>query len=371
MINRDRLVNEFFKLVAIDSVSFKERKMADVLKAYLKELGFTVYEDDAGEIYHGNAGNVYGYLPGELEGEPILLSAHMDTVEPGLSKRAVLQEDGRITSEGNTILGADDLSGVVSILEAIRSIREQGIKHRSIEVLFPIAEEVYIRGSEVFDYSRIKAKEAYVLDLSGPIGTAAIQAPTLVSFTAKFIGKAAHAGFAPETGIHAISMAAQAITSIKQGRINHETTVNIGTIEGGLAKNIIPKHCIISGEVRCLDHEGALRHMEEIKEAIYKAAAEYMGRVEVETSFGCIAYDIDRNHRVVRRYEKACVELDIPVNFVKTFGGSDNNNFVKNGIKGIVIACGMNEVHSTNEYTHVEDLEKCSKIVYKLLTRSY
>lgn len=368
MINKDRLVNEFCKLVAVDSVSFKEREMADILSGYLRKLGFSVLEDKAGEYYKGNAGNIYGFLQGELEGDPILLSAHMDTVEPGFGKKAVVHEDGRITSEGNTVLGADDLSGVVAILEAIRSIREQSIKHRSIEVLFPIAEEVYIRGSEVFDYSITKAKEAYVLDLSGPIGTAALKAPTLVSFTAKFKGKAAHAGFAPETGIHAISMAAEAITSIKQGRINAETTVNIGTIQGGLAKNIVPEHCLINGEVRCLDHAGALKHMEEIKGAINRAVQKYNGSVEIETSFGCIAYGIDKSHPVVKRYEKACEELQIPVNYVETFGGSDNNNFVKNGITGIVLACGMNEVHSANEYSHVEDLVKCSSIVYKILT---
>lgn len=368
MINKDRLVSEFCKLVSIDSVSFKEREMADILIGDLKELGFSVLEDNAGEYYKGNAGNVYGFLEGELEGDPILFSAHMDTVGPGFGKKAVVHEDGRITSEGNTVLGADDLSGVAAILEAVRSIKENKIKHRSIEVLFPIAEEVYIRGSEVFDYSITKAKEAYVLDLSGPIGTAALKAPTLVSFTAKFKGKAAHAGFAPETGIHAIAMAAESITSIKQGRINEEMTVNVGTIQGGLAKNIVPEHCEISGEVRCLNHEGAIKHMEEMKVTFQKVADKYKGSVEIETSFGCIAYDIDQRHPVVQKYQKACEELKIPVNYIETFGGSDNNNFVKNGINGIVIACGMNEVHSTNEYSHVDDLEKCCSIVYKILT---
>lgn len=368
MVNKERLVQEFCKLVSVDSVSFKERKMADILKGYLEELGFLVQEDNAGTYYNGNAGNIYGYLQGELEGEPILLSAHMDTVEPGIGKKAVLHEDGLITSEGSTVLGADDLSGVTAILEAVRSIRENKVKHRSIEVLFTIGEEVYIRGSEVFDYSIIKGKEAYVLDLSGPVGTAALKAPTLVSFTAKFKGKAAHAGFAPETGIHAIAMAAEAITSIRQGRINEDTTVNIGTIQGGLAKNIVPEHCIITGEVRCLCHEGALKSMEEIAESINKAALKYKGSVDIETSFGCIAYEIEKNHSVVTRYEKACRELGIPVAFIETFGGSDNNNFVKNSITGIVIACGMNEVHSAKEYSHADELEKCCLIVYKLLT---
>lgn len=368
MINKERLVKEFCNLVSIDSVSFKEREMADVLKAYLEELGFDVVEDDAGKHYNGNAGNVYGYLQGELPGDPILLSAHMDTVEPGIGKKAIVREDGLITSDGNTVLGADDLSGVVAILEAIRSIKEQNIKHRSIEVLFPIAEEVYIRGSEVIDYSKIKAKEAYVLDLSGPVGRAALKAPTLVSFTATFKGKAAHAGFAPETGIHAIAMAASAITSISQGKINEETTVNIGTIEGGLARNIVPEKCVINGEVRCLKHEGALKQMEEIKMKLNEAAKLYEGSVEIETAFGCIAYEIKKEDSVVKRFENACNKLHIPVHYVETFGGSDNNNFVRNGITGIVLACGMNKVHSTKEYSYVDELVKCTNIVYTLLT---
>ncbi|WP_246240935.1 M20/M25/M40 family metallo-hydrolase [Anaerocolumna sedimenticola] len=234
MINKMRVTEEFMKLVSIDSPSFKERQMADVLKQYLIQLGFEVTEDDAYKHYDGNSGNLYGFLKGDIEGDPILFSAHMDTVEPSTGKRAVKHQDGTITSDGNTVLGADDLAGVAAILEAVRTIKEKGLSHRSIEVLFTIAEEVYIRGSEVFDYNRIKAKEAYVLDLSGPVGTAALKAPTLISFTAEFIGKASHAGFAPEKGIHAISVAAEAITAIKQGRIDEETTVNVGTIEGAL-----------------------------------------------------------------------------------------------------------------------------------------
>lgn len=368
MINTTRLTEEFCKLVSIDSSSFKEREMADLLTAYLTELGFEVTEDKAYEHYDGNAGNIYGFLKGDIEGDPILFSAHMDTVEPGSGKKAVVHEDGTITSDGTTVLGADDLSGVVAILEAVRTIKEEGLSHRSIEVLFTIAEEVYIRRSEVFDYSQIQAKEAYVLDLSGPVGTAALKAPTLVSFEARFTGKAAHAGFAPEKGIHAISVAAEAITAIRQGRIDEETTVNVGTIEGGLARNIVPENCILKGEVRSLNHDKSLAEVEKIRE-IFKATADLRGAaLDFETSFGCIAYDVDREHEVVNRFELACRELGYKTDYIATFGGSDNNNFVRNGITGIVMACGMNEVHSCKEYTHVEELKRCSNITLKLMT---
>lgn len=368
MINRERITKEFCKLVEIDAIPFHEREMSDVLKQKLSDLGFEVTEDKTCEFYHGTCGNIYGFLQGDLEGEPLLFSAHMDTVEPGKNKKAILRENGTITSDGTTVLGADDISGVVSILEAIRTIKEKGLPHRSIEVLFTYAEEVYLKGSEVFDFGVIKAKEAYVLDLDGYVGTAAIKAPTLVSFTAKFIGKAAHAGFAPEQGIHAIAVAAEAITRINQGRIDEETTVNVGTMEGGKARNIVPELCILQGEVRSLRHEKAVAEADKIKEIFHETADKYHAKLDFTTSFGCIAYKIPLNHSVITRFERVCKELDCTTNLISTFGGSDNNNFLRNGITGIVISCAMNKVHSVNEYTEVDELEKCSNIVCKLMT---
>ncbi|SHO47328.1 M20/M25/M40 family metallo-hydrolase [Anaerocolumna xylanovorans] len=368
MADRKRIIEEFKELVSIDAPSFEERKMADVLTKKLRDLGFTVTEDGAGKVYEGNAGNLYAFLPGELEGTPILLSAHMDTVEPSRNKTAVVREDGTITSDGTTVLGADDLSGVTAILEAVRSIKEKKIPHRSIEVLFAIAEEVYIRGSEVFDYSLIKAKEAYVLDLSGKVGTAALKAPTLLSFEAVFTGKAAHAGFAPEEGIHAIKAAAKAVTAIQMGRIDRETTVNVGLIEGGLARNIVPENCILKGEVRSIGHEKALEETEKIRRVFTQTAEEAKAVLKFTTSYGCLAYAIEKEAPVVQRFERACRELSIPTSYVETFGGSDNNNFVRNNIEGIVMACGMNDVHSAKEWTHIDELERCTEIVIKLLT---
>lgn len=368
MINRERITKEFCELVAIDSIAFQERKMADTLIKLLSDLGFEVKEDDKGKLYHSNCGNVYGFLKGEMEGEPLLFSAHMDTVEPGINKEAILHEDGTITSDGTTVLGADDMSGVVSILEAVRTLKERGIPHRSIEVLFPFAEEVYIKGSEVYDFTAIKSKEAYVLDLDGFVGTAAIKAPTLVSFTAKFIGKASHAGFAPEEGIHSIGIAAEAITQIRQGRIDEETTVNVGTIEGGKARNIVPEICILQGEVRSQQHEKAVAEADKIKEIFEAVALKHQAKLEFTTSFGCIAYEVPLGHSVIRRFEKVCQDLGYPTKLIHTFGGSDNNNFYRNGITGIVLACGMNKVHSLKEYTSIDELEKCSNIVLNLMT---
>ena len=367
-IRTERLVEEFQELVSVDSVSYLERDMADLLKRKLKMLGIDASEDDAGVYCGGNAGNIYGVWKGTLPGAPILFSAHMDTVEPGIGKKAILQEDGRITSDGTTVLGSDDAAGIAEILEAVRSIQEQNIPHRDIELLFPVAEEVYGRGSSVFDYSRIQAKEAYVLDISGAVGMASLQEPTLIPFTAEIRGRASHAGFAPEEGIHAIAIAAEATRQIKQGRISEDTTVNIGKISGGTATNIVPERVVLEGEIRSYQHEKAIDTVEKIGRIIGDTAKAYGGSSNMTYDVHLHAYKIEETEPVVKRFEKACTELGIESRLTRTFGGSDNNSFLQHGIRGIVLACGMNEVHSTNEYTTVEELAKSASIVAKLMT---
>ena len=192
-----------------------------------------------GEV-DGTAGNVYGYLKGTLPGDPILFSAHMDTVRPGIGKKMFLNEaTGKIESGKDTILGADDVTGLVEILEAVRHLQEEKIPYRDIEVIFPIAEELYIKGTDAFDFSQVKAKEAYVLDMGGAPGAAALRAPSLISFTVNMHGKASHAGFAPEQGIHAIRAVSLAISRIEQGQVDEDSTLNIGKISGGEGTNIM------------------------------------------------------------------------------------------------------------------------------------
>ncbi|MEE1312377.1 MAG: M20/M25/M40 family metallo-hydrolase [Lachnospiraceae bacterium] len=369
VINIERIKEEFSELVRIDSVTFSERKMADRLTKKLKDLKFQVTEDLAGAYYGGNAGNLYGFLKGTLPGPPILLSAHMDTVEPGLGKQAVFHEDGKITSSDDTVLGADDLSGVVEILEGIRCVQEMGLDHRDIEILFPIGEEAYVKGTDVFDFKKIKAKEAYVLDMSGPIGTAALKAPSIISFKVEIHGRAAHAGFEPERGIHAISIMSNAIAKIRQGRFDEETTFNIGTISGGKALNIVPEICTCTGEVRSYHHEKALKCIEEAKEIFLQEAHKEGAVCEFSDRVDVTAYKIEDSNQTVKRFQKSCRNLGIEPELTSTFGGSDNNNFVKNNINGIVLSCGMYQVHSTKEYALIEELKKGAALVAELLTQ--
>jgi peptidase T-like protein len=366
LIRPNRLTERFLELTKIDSPSFKEREMADVLTRELKSLGFSVLEDDAGGKLNGSAGNLYAFLPG-TEGAPLLFSGHMDTVEPALNKKAQLHPDGTITSSGDTVLGADDLSGVSAILEAAASIQEDGLPHRPLEILFTIAEEPYGCGSEVFDYGRIRSKEAYVLDLSGPIGGAAYAAPTILSFCVEVRGKSSHAGFAPENGIHAIAAAAAAVSRLKMGRIDQETTLNIGTIEGGTATNIVPDRCAVKGEIRSYTNSAAEAVLKTVSDIFSEAAASCGAECSMQSRMGCRAYEVPMDDPVIQRYRKACKKAGIEPDLFKTFGGSDANSFVRNGIASLVIASAMFHVHSCGEYTVAADMAKAAEVVRYLM----
>ena len=368
MIREDRIIQEFCELVRIDSPSYGERKITDAIKKKLEAIGFQVKEDGAAAKIGGSAGNIYAYLPGEPDAEPILFCGHTDTVEPSRGKQAVVHEDGRITGAGDTVLGGDDLCGVVGILEGIRHLEEEGIPHRPVEVILMVAEEVFGKGAKAYDYEGmpIRSKEAYVMDMSGSVGAAAVGAPTLIGWEARITGKAAHAGFAPETGVNAILAASKALALLTPGWIGDDTTMNIGTIRGGKANNIVPDECIVKGEVRSLDHEKALGIIDRIRETFMDQAGD--AEIDFSTDPHLVAYHTPEDHPVVKRFRRACRKLDLPGRTTVTLGGSDNNILALHGITGIVLSCGMNSVHSTEEYTCVRDLVKGAELVAELLT---
>ena len=343
--------------------------MGDYLKAQLAALGLLVEQDDAGSRLGGNCGNIYAFLEGCNDLEPVLLCAHMDTVEPSAGKQAVADKDGVIRSNGDTVLGADDCTGIVAVLEALRVVQEQNIEHRPIEVLFNVAEEVYCKGAGQFDFSKLRSKEAYVLDLSGPIGSAAYQAPTILSFIVTVHGKASHAGLAPREGIHAIKAAADAVTKLHIGEIDDNTMLNIGVIDGGLATNIVPDLCTLKGEIRSYSHKRALDISETVKKQFETSASLIGALADYDMQIGCKAYETPMDHHVIRHFQAACRALNLPFSLHKTFGVSDNNIFAEHGITGIVLASGMNQCHSCDEYTTIDELVKIAELTSILTTK--
>lgn len=367
-VNTDRMLTLFTELVSLDSVSFGERAVADVLSRELEALGFDVTEDDAGACYGSDTGNLYARLKGSDPAKtPVLLSAHMDTVVPGIGKKACIDHDkGIITSGGDTVLGADDVAGIVQMLEGIRAAKKSG-SYGDIEVLFTVAEEVYGKGSKGFDYGKLQAETAFIVDLSGPVGIAAKSAPSIISFEFEITGKSAHSGFAPQDGINAIAVAAEIIADTPQGLIGEGLTLNIGTIEGGSASNILPDSCRCTGEVRGGDHDAACRVVEQLGERIAEkcesAGAEYTFSSEVMIR----AYDTPETDRACVVFKTACSNLGLKGELVDTRGGSDNNIFAEHGIRGVVIACGMENTHTVKEYIPIIEFEKGAGLVAEIL----
>lgn len=366
-LNTTRLLTLFEQLISFDSPSFGEREICDFLKDKLIKLGLTPKEDDTAQKIGGNCGNVYVSVDGTVDLPPILFCAHMDTVEPSKGKKAVFHSDGTITSDGSTVLGADDFAGIAAIMEALTAIVENNIPHRPLEILFTVAEELYCVGIKHFDCTNLKSKEAYVFDMSGDVGGIAYQAPTIISFTIQFIGKSAHAGFAPETGIHAIKAAALAVSQITCGR-EDGTSVNIGTISGGTAPNIVPDSCVITGEIRSLSDKAACEEMSKIDKIVQFSAGAYESKAVIQSTRKCMAYRTNPEHNVVRRFEKACTQNGIPMKLCQTFGGSDNNYLAQYGINGVVLATAMNNCHTCAEYTTVQELERATQLAFNLMT---
>ena len=372
MIHTERLLREFETLVSFDCESFHEGTIKEYLKAKLLSLGLTVSEDNAAEALSSGAdgaGNLFARLKGKEEGPPLLFSSHMDTVAPGKGKKAVLHADGTITSDGTTVLGADDAAGLAAILEALTVIQENSLPHPELEILFPAAEEPYCRGTSVFDFSQVHARTAYVLDLTGKTGTAAVRAPSILSLEITVTGRAAHAGFAPEDGINALTIAARALSALPTGHISEDTTVNFGVIRGGTGKNIVPAEVTLRGEIRSLRHEAALAAAENVRAVFDREAENLGGKADVAVVEEIRAYDISPDEYVVRRFERALAAMGLgPAKLVTTYGGSDNNSFAAHGIRGIVMASAMENVHTVNEYTTVEALTRCAELTLWLMT---
>lgn len=366
MINRDRLVKEFIELTSIDSLSKRERRMADALKGKLEAMGLEVYEDDAGKKIGGDAGNLICTIKGTKAVPAIMFAAHMDTVEPGIGKKAVVDGD-IIRSSGSTVLGGDDVSGIVCILEALRVVKENGIEHGDIQIVFTIAEEGGLYGSKNLDYSKIYAKYGFIMDSDGPIGTAAIKAPSQDKIHVTLEGKAAHAGIAPENGISAIEMAAHAIAGMKLGRIDHETTANIGSIHGGRETNIVCSKVEIMAEARSRDNaklDAQTRHM---RECFEKAAGQFGGKADVRTERIYSSFNIREDAPIMDILRKAAADAGLTLIPEETGGGSDTNIFNEKGIEAVDLSTGMDKVHSTDECILISNMVKAAEFAVSII----
>ncbi len=367
MIDKKRHLETFLEYVQIDSESLNERAMSDRVFEDLSALGAEVWRDDAGSAFGSNGSNVYARLKGGLDREPMLFSAHLDTVKPGNGVKPVV-EDGVVRSGGDTILGGDDKSGVASVIEALRTIREKKLPHRTVEVLFTLSEEIGLRGAKHADYARLSAKRAVVLDSSGDAGKIITSAPGQNKFLATVIGRTAHAGIAPEQGISAIQVASEAIAAMKLLRIDEETTANFGSFVSEYATNIVPERAKLVGEVRSRDTAKLKAQTEHMKKCLEEACARHGATLECEIETSYLGYGFSEDDELVREVADACRRIGLEPALMSSGGGSDANVMNLNGIHAVVLGTGMDKVHTTSERITVQNLENTARLCLALMT---
>jgi tripeptide aminopeptidase len=377
MINRERLTREFMCQAAIASPSYKEKKMADYLVRRFSELGAEVSMDCAGEQVGGEVGNLVARLPGSAPGEPLMFSVHMDTVVPCEGVEPVLA-DGIFRSAGETILGADDKAGIAELIEALEVVREEQIPHPPLEVVITICEEVGLVGAKHFDAGLIKARRGFALDTAG-INRLIYRAPGANRIQLKLIGREAHAGIAPEKGLSAIEVAAKAIAEMPLGRIDEETTANIGTINGGLACNIVPREVTIVGEARSHDSAKLAAQTEAMLACFDRAIAAtarvidgevVQVQIEKDVASDYPAMHVPLDAGLITLAQAATAALGQTLEVAMAGGGSDANIFNRLGIETVILGTGMAQVHTVDEQVSLEDMVKVSELLVEIIRRA-
>lgn len=362
MINESRLLGEFLEITSISAPSKGEQALCEVLFAKLAQLGMNPVVDKANSVTGGDTGNLWGLLKGNAPGvKSVLFTAHMDSVEPTMNIRPVVRE-GIIYSDGQSTLGGDDKSGIAAILEAVRVIKENNLPHGDVQVLFTISEEIGCLGSVNLDKTMLAAEFGYALDMGGKPGKIVTKAAQQYNIDFVIKGKTAHGGVDPENGVNAIMLACQALAKLTSfGRIDEETTLNIGTIQGGKATNIVPDEVHIGCDARSLNKEKLEAVVNNLVQVVTSTVAAGGGQVESTVQEGCPLIGVEESSSVVQLALKAAEELGLPTEVTSTGGGSDANFLNGQGLPCVILATGMDKIHTTAEQLAIEDLNNTAR----------
>jgi tripeptide aminopeptidase len=361
------LLSLFTELCATPSPPGDERAVADRVIAELRSLGLEVEEDDAGSQIESNIGNLLCRLPGRVEGGiPIFLCAHLDTVPPQGALEPVV-EDGIVRNAAGTILGADNKSAVVAMIEAARRIVSEGRPHAGVELLFTPKEEVGLLGAGAFDHTKLEAELGFVYDQAAPIGDVIMGAPYQRSLLVRFHGRPAHSGMVPEEGRSAIAAAARAIADLRLGRIDEETTANVGLITGGSARNIVPEWCELEAEARSHDARKLADLVQEMLDTFAFAATVAECTVETEVSETYQGYRFKESDPIVQLGRTALERCGYDFVPTLTGGGADANVFNARGLPCLNLANGMMAIHTAEEHIAVADLDAMVDVTLALV----
>jgi len=361
MIQADRLRDTLLELVQIDSLSKREGRIAERLARELRALGAEVEFDDAGERVGGEVGNLIAHVAGAASAPALLLCAHMDTVEPGVGVVPLVDGDV-IRTDGTTVLGGDDKSGVAIVLECLRVCRERRLAHPPLEIVFTICEELGLLGARHLDLSRVRAVRGLVFD-SDAVGVVFTRAPGSNHIEVVVHGRAAHAGMAPERGVSAIRVAADAIARMRLGRIDAETTANFGVLRGGRAVNIIPDEVHIDGEARSHDAAKLAAQCAHMHACFDEAVARFPGaRVDFRVVPSYAAMHVDDDAPIMRLVRAAAARVGRTITSAGMGGGCDANILNQRGLEVVNLGTGMREIHTTSEWLKVSDMVAAAEV---------
>ncbi|MFB4322201.1 tripeptidase T [Priestia sp. BR_2] len=370
MISEERIIQEFMELVQVDSETKHEEEISKVLQHKFSGLGFEIIEDDAKEKTGHGAGNLIITWKADEAAQhapKLLFTCHMDTVIPGKGIKPTLGDDGWIRSDGTTILGADDKAGIAALLEGIRVIQENNIPHGQVQFVITVGEESGLVGARALNPDVLDADIGFALDSNGELGSIAVAAPTQAKIKMIIKGKSAHAGVNPEDGISAIQVASKAIAKMKLGRIDKETTANIGKFQGGGATNIVCDFVQIDAEARSIVQEKVDKQVNDMREALETTVREYNANCEFISEIVYPAFSFNEHDEVVQLAQRAIGGFGLPTRTFRSGGGSDANIFNGLGIPTVNLAIGYQDIHTTQERIQASDLVKAAQIVVGII----
>lgn len=357
------MIQQFINMAKISSPSRNERKMADYVIQQFQALGYCVIEDNAGEKINGNTGNLIVTVPGNKK--IVLLSAHLDTVVP-CEKIHVIHENNKIYTDKTSVLGGDDKLGVAIILNLVKNLK--GKNHPTLKIVISVCEEQGLQGASVLDPKYLEGVDfGYVLDGGDDLGVVTHQAPYRIAGELIVEGKEAHAGLAPEQGINALMVAAEALTKINVGRIDYNTTSNIGIVQGGLAQNIVMKEVRMLYETRSVEQTKIQQQQQLVTQAFLETCQKHQAQFKHTLKQVTTGYTITSDATSIQYYRQACNELNVPFKMEASGGASDANIYNAYGVESLVISVGMRNVHTVEEYVNVDEFILAYQLIEKTL----
>ncbi len=366
MIDEKRLLGTLHELLKINSPSKKERLLGEYIAGCLSNLGIETTIDNTSGTTGADIGNLIARVDGGLSGDPILFSAHLDTIE-STQDLEIIEKDGRILSNGKSILGADDKAGLAIIIEMIETLKQSGLKHLPVELVFSVSEEIGLIGASALDFTKLRSRMGFCFDGGGDPSHLIMNSPTQETIEVSFRGKAVHAGVEPEKGANAIYAVAKAAADFPQGRLDEDTTANLGTISGGKATNIVADNAEYKAEVRGHDRLKLDATVQMIKQKAKQVAVDTKTQVDINQSTSFEGFTLNEDESVVKIAIDALKECGIKPAFTKSGGGSDANIFNQNGIKTLTLPMGAQKAHSKEEFVDIKNFTKAAQIAVKLV----